>query len=320
MRLDPPPEVSVVVPTFNRPAQLRETLLSLAGSEVDRAAFEVLVVNDGGEAVEGVTSQVEDRLQLRVVNQVNGGPASARNSGAECSRGRFLAFTDDDCRVDPGWLRALRDRLREAPDLLVGGRTLNGLPGNPWSEANQLILEAVYGHFNRDRTRPRFFASNNMAVCASNLREAGGFRHDLPVHACEDRELCDRWLHRGGRLGFVPSAIIHHVKPLSFAGFWRQYFTYGRGAVHYQRLRRRRGSGRMRDDVGLHLHAHQWLSAPFRLARPPRAIALASLLLLWQVANAAGFAFEWTFGRRGDGLAPSRSRGRKLDSGGERGL
>jgi glycosyltransferase involved in cell wall biosynthesis len=42
-----------------------------------------------------------------LIEQANAGPATARNAGAQASRGAYVVFTDDDCRPDPGWLGAI---------------------------------------------------------------------------------------------------------------------------------------------------------------------------------------------------------------------
>ena len=99
------------------------------------------------------------------------------------ARGEFLAFTDDDCESDAGWLRALAQRLAQTPDRIVGGRTINALRTNPYSETSQTIIDVAYAHFNRDGSDAYFFASNNLTLspCA---RAAGGvrFKPDLSFY------------------------------------------------------------------------------------------------------------------------------------------
>lgn len=86
------PEVSVVIPTYNRPALLRRAVGS-AVAQVD-VRLEVIVVDDGiarpvadGELPEGV-------LMVRAGG--GGGVAPARNLGVERARGPWIAFLDDD--------------------------------------------------------------------------------------------------------------------------------------------------------------------------------------------------------------------------------
>jgi GT2 family glycosyltransferase len=206
-----------------------------------------------------------------------------------------LAFTDDDCEPEPGWLRALGARLRGTPDALVGGRTRNGLPHNSYSNASQLILDMVYAFYNAEPGDARFFATNNLAVRAALFHEAGGL--DERFRVSEDREFCDRWRHEGRRLIYEPDAVIIHRHPLTLANFWRQHFRYGRGAARFHRAAGARRSGRLGDHVGFHLHLPRW----WRQARTsdrtaPGVLRMLPHLVLWQLANACGFVWELVCG------------------------
>src|ERR1041384_7781769 len=99
---------SVVIPTYNNPQQLADCLQSLAEMKYSSDHFEVVVVDDGSNvSPEPVVNSFLNRLHVTLVTQKNAGPAAARNAGAQVARGKFLAFTDDDCRVSPDWLHHL---------------------------------------------------------------------------------------------------------------------------------------------------------------------------------------------------------------------
>jgi cellulose synthase/poly-beta-1,6-N-acetylglucosamine synthase-like glycosyltransferase len=281
------PAVSVVVPTRNRAASLEGCLAALAVLDPPAGGFETIVVDDGGdEPVGGLVGRWRDRLDLRLVRVSRRGPAAARNAGVERARAPLLAFTDDDCRPRRDWLRALAARLEWAPDALVGGRTVNGLPANAYAAASQLIVDVVYAHYNAEPERARFLASNNLAVRADALRAAGGF--DAAFTTSEDRELCDRWRAAGGRILLAPEAVVEHAPPLTLGRFAAQHFGYGRGAHRFHRVRSRRGSGRFVDETKFHVR----LPGLLRETGGTRAPRIAGLLVLWQAANAAGFLWE----------------------------
>jgi glycosyltransferase involved in cell wall biosynthesis len=128
---------SIIVPTHDRPERLLWCLEALAALSCPRERFEVIVVNDGGAMPAARRlAQLAERVQLTIVSQERAGPAHARNLGVEQARGEYLAFTDDDCAPTPEWLAALEEAFLEAPDALVGGRTVNVLDGNLCSEAS----------------------------------------------------------------------------------------------------------------------------------------------------------------------------------------
>lgn len=89
------PVVSVVVTTFNRREQLRETLLSIL-SQTYRD-FELLVVdNYSNYDVEALISELGDQRVRLFRNHNNGVIAVNRNFGLRHATGRYIAFCDDD--------------------------------------------------------------------------------------------------------------------------------------------------------------------------------------------------------------------------------
>ncbi len=288
MRDEELPFFSVVVPTYERPAQLASCLAALARLDYPRDRFEVVVVDDGSAAApSGVVRQFDESLDVKLHSQKNAGPAVARNFGAARARGEFLAFTDDDCEPGPLWLRAFASSFERTPGRIVGGRTLNALPRNPYAETSQTIIEVVYAHFNADPDGARFFASNNFAAPAARFRELRGF--DETFRTSEDREICDRWLSKGFRLAYAPEAVVRHAHPLTLRTLWQQHFGYGRGAWRFHAARAARGQGPFKPDRDFYL---KLLRAHATRAPKTRAAQLTALLLWSQLANTAGFFYE----------------------------
>jgi GT2 family glycosyltransferase len=170
---------------------------------------------------------------------------------------------------------------------LLGGRTINGCPDNRYSAASHQIIEVVDGFYNRT-DQARFFPSQNLAVPAQQFRSAGGFREDFATS--EDREFCHRWLRFGYRMAAAPEACVRHVHPVDLRGFVRRHFGYGEGAYRFHRLRA------LRDQHGLRLAPTGFylrlLRHPLAAGLGPRALEMEALLLLSQVASAAGFLWE----------------------------
>jgi GT2 family glycosyltransferase len=282
---------SVIVPTYARPVQLSACLRALAHLDYPRSGFEVIVVDDGGgTSLEAAITPVHDQLDITLLTQSHRGPAAARNAGAELAKGRFLAFTDDDCTPASGWLQALEAGFATAPDCAMGGRTLNALRDNPYSTASQMILEVVYAYYNTDPSRARFFASNNLAIPADSFRAIGGF--DTTFRTSEDRELCDRWRYYGYRMMYVPEALVHHAHALTFRRFCKQHFHYGRGAFRFHQTRARRGSGSFRDELAFYAQAPSLLIRALSQVQARRVLSLTALLAVWQWTNAAGYVWE----------------------------
>ncbi|MGH7232204.1 MAG: glycosyltransferase family 2 protein [Nitrospiraceae bacterium] len=289
MMKQPQPFFSIIIPTYGRPDQLALCLQALRRLDYPRTHFEVVVVNDGwNHPLEPVTTPFRDDLNLTVLQQPNAGPAAARNFGAAHAKGEFFAFTDDDCMPATNWLLTLAERFRRAPEHLIGGRTLIALSDNMYSKTSQAIIEVVYAYYNSDPARASFFASNNLAAPADRFRTLGGF--DPTFRTSEDRDFCDRWLHRGYLMTYAPDVTVHHAHPLRFGSFWNQHFAYGRGAWRYHTARAQRGSGQFRPELKFYMSL---LRYPFVCGRNVQAARMFLTLLLAQTANAAGFFRQW---------------------------
>ncbi len=284
------PAWSIVIPTLNRPDAIATCLESIAAMQSPAGGFEVLVVDDGSDPPLEIERTRYDRLDLHLLRQENAGPGGARNLGMARARGRWVAFTDDDCRPSVDWLVALARRVESAPDVLVGGRILAAGPSTTFSEANQFITELVYAAQNRDLERARFCASNNLAGPRDLLMELGGFDAvGFEIGAAEDRDLCDRWLAAGGRMIYAREATVVHDHRSTLRGFVEQHFRYGRGAARYHRRRRDRGTGQLADDVGVHLWLGSYLAERLAGVSVSRAMGLLGAISLWQGLNGLGF-------------------------------
>lgn len=103
------PLFTVVIPVYNRAAELRTALLSvLAQTEQD---FEIVVVDDGSkDQPMPAVAQINDS-RITFIRQDNRGGAAARNTGINAARGRYIAFLDSDDRFLPGHLATMRALL-----------------------------------------------------------------------------------------------------------------------------------------------------------------------------------------------------------------
>jgi GT2 family glycosyltransferase len=283
------PFISIVIPTYNRPDSIAACLRAIASVDYPRERFETIVVDDGGSTpLDDLVQSLA--LRAQIVRQPNSGPASARNTGAEAAEGELLAFTDDDCRPDTGWLRALGLAHRAHPTALIGGRTDNGLPDNYYSQASQDIASFAYEYFNDGSIGPRFFTSNNMAAPAALFAEVGGFDTSFPLAAGEDREFSDRWHSLALPFHYEPAAIIYHCHRLSARRFWRQHFNYGRGGYHFNVVRKAAGRGPVpREPLRFHFDL---ISYNLKKGRPIRGLAQLPIMTASQAAVAFGYLYE----------------------------
>ena len=107
------PLVSVLVPAYNAAATIGETIESVFRQTY--VNLELIVVNDGStDGTANVLASFGDRV--RVIHQVNGGLASARNAGCRAARGKFIALLDADDRCVPHRIAVQMEVMRKFSD------------------------------------------------------------------------------------------------------------------------------------------------------------------------------------------------------------
>lgn len=311
------PDYSIIIPTYRRREPLARCLDAIASLAFPRDRFEVIVVDDGSPTLPtDLIAALDPAIDVRLVCAEHAGPAGARNAGARFARGRYLAFTDDDCTPASDWLTAIDRRMNAAAGpIAVGGRIVNHLTTNFFAEASQGIIDFLYEYYGARLTQGRFFTTNNLAVPRVEFNAIGGFDYGFRMAAAEDRDLSERLRAHGVRLEYADDVVVDHAHELSFARFSRQHFTYGRGAFDLHGSRARRGEPVLRvESPGFYARL---VGYPLRRERTARA-ALLSLLHLWaQMVYGSGYVFErvrrgWVV-RRDVPRRPEQTRARVVE-------
>lgn len=208
-RIGTAPAVSVCVATYSRAAQLRRLLDHLSRLESPPGGFEVVVVDDGSPVRQGVAETLERAapafpvaLRWRTLPQ-NTGRAGARNAAWRMAFGEWVAFTDDDCRPEPGWLVALMGTATSEPSPdIVQGRTI------PDPDRESLLVNPLARSL-RVENFSNYFETANIAYRKEVLERIGGFDETLPG-AGEDTELGWRARACGSTVAFAPDALVVH--------------------------------------------------------------------------------------------------------------
>lgn len=286
--------VSIVVPTYKRQKSLYNCLNSLASQTYPDESFEVIVVNDGIlEESEVCKPDVFGIPNLYVYSKKHAGPASARNFGVEMAKGELIIFTDDDCSPKSDWIERMVYGYESGNNPVIGGKTLNLLTNNFYSEASQIINDIVYNHFNKDPDNALFLASNNLAISKDLFLKLDGFDISYTTSSSEDRDLCNRLISSGHVIKFISDAIVYHAHELTMKSFFLQHFSYGRGAYLFQKKQKQRGTGSMLKDMSFHSNYKNYIINPLIKVPYVKILPLLFLLLIWQFANTVGFFSEF---------------------------
>jgi glycosyltransferase involved in cell wall biosynthesis len=203
------PEVTAVVPTHARPLRLLYLLDALAAQTLDRGRWEVVIVHSGDPLTARVLENhglVRDGTARTIVAGPEApSPAAKRNLGWRDAKAPLVAFTDDDCRPDPGWLEAYVDAAGANGGAVLQGRTVadpaeaNLLDVNP--DARTLVVEPP----------TEWGQTANMAYPREVLERVGGFDEGFPGPGGEDADLLIRARESGSPHVPVEEAVNRHA-------------------------------------------------------------------------------------------------------------
>ncbi len=242
------PRVSVCICTYNRSESLRRTLNSfISQNDINDGSVEVLIVdNNCTDDTHKVVEAFRERLPIRRVTESKQGLAHARNKAVAEFQGDVLLFTDDDVRLDPGWLAAYQDALCRFPEAdYFGGRILPdwGLMKPRWiREEPSPLIDGVLVWFDHGaETRlvgrseqPPWGAS--FAITRRILGKIGLFRVDLGTGGLglgrgEETEFLTRVQDAGAQGVYVGEAVCYHAydpRRLTLASLYRHGIAKGR--------------------------------------------------------------------------------------------
>jgi glycosyltransferase involved in cell wall biosynthesis len=238
------PQVTVIIPTFNRLARLRRVLLALESQTVEPSRFEVVVVSDGStDGTEEFLRTADTRLRLTPSFQANAGPAAARNRGVDLATGDLVLFVDDDVLAHPDLIAEHLSSHQQAhePVVVVGPMlTPSDHRIDPFVRWEQAMLYKQYEAMARGDFEPTFrqFYTGNASLRRDLLVAAGPF--DERFRRAEDIELAYRLSLNGARFVFNERAVGYHYATRSFCAWLQIAHDYG---VNDVVLGRRQSSG-----------------------------------------------------------------------------
>ncbi len=197
------PRISVIIPHYRDFERLGICLDALMAQTMPRRDFEIVVADNASpEGPSAVEEAIAGRARLVIVTEKGAGPA--RNGGFAAARGEILAFTDSDCKPEPGWLEAGVKALDQFD--FVGGRVRVSVD-DPVHITPVEAFEKVFAFdFRRYIENHGFTGSGNLFCRRAVFEQVGGFR----AAVSEDVEWSRRARAGGFRLGYAPQAVLSH--------------------------------------------------------------------------------------------------------------
>ncbi len=211
-------DLTIVIPTYNRRALLRDAVESLRRQTYPLDRYEILIVSDGSS--DGTDDDYAGPLQSPVTRLVRQekrgfGLAAARNLGLRHAQGRLVMFFDDDMVSDEKLVEmhvdtharfdehvAVRGRVKPAPDL-------------PDTSFCRIVIGDICGVYEANADQAHFLSfetalSWQTSFKKSELERLGGYDETFRLYGWEDIEFAYRAAQQGLRFYYEPRAISLH--------------------------------------------------------------------------------------------------------------
>ena len=208
------PSISVLICTRDRSSMMEECLRTVLACSP--AATEIVVVDQSRDETTrlAVCRHQGGKVPVRYLRSRGTGLSLAKNQGIADCTSDIVAFTDDDCRVDPGWLGAIAAPLIAGTAGAAAGKTLPE-PGSNGTEETASVFAPPRARTFGSRTHPwRVGGGGNFAVLREALRRVGPFDERFgpgaPLESAEDMDMVHRLLRAGIRIIYVPEALVQH--------------------------------------------------------------------------------------------------------------
>lgn len=226
-----PESISFIVPVYNDPSGISQTLDSLLKQSCSSA--EILVVDNGStDKTPNVIRDLirdNDNAHLLVEDDTQGSYA-ARNKGIQHADSTILAFLDADEAVDEDWLKTAIKAINEQEVDYLGCNVELTLP-----------KDTIVGRYNAHTGFPvdQYLEEQNYAPTCALLVKREVFENvglfDARMISGGDREFGDRVHEAGYKQGYAEDATVYHPARTTFESLAKKNFRVGRGFCQKQR-------------------------------------------------------------------------------------
>ena len=224
------PYFSIIVPVYNRPAEVEELAESLTLQTCKD--FELILVEDGSTLpCSEVIEKYKEKITVRYFFKENSGRSLTRNWGMERAEGEYLVFFDSDCVIPPTYFQTVKATLDRQYTDCYGGpdradESFTDLQkAISFSMTSFLTTGGIRGSKKSlEKFTPRTF---NMGFSRKVYREVGGFEDMFG----EDIDLSLRIREAEFTTQLIPDAFVYHKRRVSLKSFYRQVHVFGMARV-----------------------------------------------------------------------------------------
>lgn len=230
------PEISVVIPTYNRFDTLSQVIPTLLAQDLAPSQYELLICDSNStDATAAYVSDIAGAHQnVRYLPGPYGGRAAARNAGITRANGEIVLFNDADIFASPDLLSTHLRRHRERRGIAVVGWEVQVKDFADYVDKRD--HPSRRGHLHppsRKKLSWLYFLTGNASARRDDLLRAGGFDETFTGYGHEDLELGYRLQSMSIQILYEPAAVNFHCQDVSYEDQKRKMRLAGRSTARF---------------------------------------------------------------------------------------
>ena len=207
--------ISVVIPLYNKEAEIERTLTSVV--EQSLAVGEIIVVNDGStDSSEVVVKEFikhHPESNIRVINQENRGVSAARNRGISEAKGEYVALLDADDWWLSNYIAEVCRLMEYYPDCDAYSTAFDVVNNNRHSRAAVPSLEGYISPANEALMGRYPIIPSTATLRRSTVERCGGFPEGMRIG--EDQWLWVRMMQEEAQFAYSPISLVRYSRTAS---------------------------------------------------------------------------------------------------------
>jgi cellulose synthase/poly-beta-1,6-N-acetylglucosamine synthase-like glycosyltransferase len=223
------PRICVLIPAYNEELVLEDTIDALLDAECDRE--DIYVVNDRSSD-NTILIAIECGVNVFTVPE-NGGKARAQAAALEhfdlLNRYDWVIFLDGDTKVDLGFFNRMFEAAKTDPSIALYVGQVKSVKNNHIYSASR-AFDYTYGQDVGKHGQSNFNVIFVSPGCASMYRtDVLAKLHIDHLTLAEDMDLTMQVHRAGGKVLYVPQAIVNTQDPSTFSDYHKQILRWYRG-------------------------------------------------------------------------------------------